>query len=184
MTGRILTPEGTPAVHAAVRLEETTRSGRMATWGFAWTGEDGRYRAAALATGSYTITATATDNAWVVEPQTNISLTEGKTTNAADLHAHVGAGVVGTLVDAETGLPVVGLTVRTPVITCLTGDTHNGQSHFDFAYIDRRGHFFLYVAAIDLAAHVKGRPTAICRYRLCAKPCRWRCRKAKPSPSR
>ena len=146
VTGRILTPEGTPAAGAYVYLDEAKNN---RTRGCARTGVDGRYRIGVLKAGSYTIKAVSADNAWLAQLPADITLTEGNTTSAVDLHAHRGAGVTGTLVDAETGLPVVNLPAvrNSPFIYCYSDHTFDRQHSIGVARVDQRGHFFLRLPA-------------------------------------
>ncbi len=124
VSGRVLTPEGAPAVGVQVWAKaiiyvpfETS-----ATDGYGWTTDDGTYHIAGLAYGTYTInaggekqalaegiytmSAGSEKQAWVVEPLKEITLVEGKATVIPDLRAHAGAVLDGTVVDAESGMPL------------------------------------------------------------------------------
>ncbi len=72
-------------------------------------------------------------------PLKAITLVEGKETAAPDLHAHAGAVLEGTVVDAETDtpLPDVGRHGYTAVIRSAMIPTPS------FVYADKSGHFLL-----------------------------------------
>ncbi len=107
VTGRVLTPEGLPAAHAVVHCTAMPENRNSAvTTGWAQTAMDGSYRITGLATGSYRLYADSDDDAWLGIPLTDIALREGRQTKAPELHTHAGALLQGTVVDAETGLPL------------------------------------------------------------------------------
>ena len=116
ITGRVLTPHGTPAAGVSVAISSTENI-RSGTDGLVKTAADGSYRIGGLATDSYTIqaydgkTISAAGKAWIAKPLTDITLTEGKVTTAPALHAQLGAGLEGTVVDAETGRPIPGVSI-------------------------------------------------------------------------
>ena len=137
LTGRVLTPQGTPAVNARLFIDETVRAQRVGTWAYARTGADGRFHIDGLATDSYTIRTVSMENDWIVDPRADIALTDGKETRVADLQAHFGAGVEGKLVDAESGLPVAG-----PAhVMVNTEGVDDYRSARNYCYVRKDGHF-------------------------------------------
>lgn len=149
-TGRILTPEGTPATDAQVRFSAQNIRNRSASFGMGRTAADGSYRIGGLATGSYTLNASSDIDLWCSEQVTDIALTEGKETVVPDLHTHTGAGLEGTVVDAETGRPVAGRTF----IRLYAGNTLTRESLKANCWTEQNGHFFLRVEPGQLSLSI------------------------------
>ena len=143
LSGRILTPDGSPATDALVSITTTDNSRKTATSGNAKTAADGRYRIAGLATGSYTLNASSEDAAWVAAPLKQITLTEGKETAAAELRAHLGTGLEGTVVDAETGKPIAGRVC----VWLYNGTQMNNSTQRIECWTEPHGHFFVRTSA-------------------------------------
>ena len=108
LTGRVLTPDGTPASHVRVSL---TRPDVPSFANFARTAADGSYRFTGLSAGSYTITAESREQAWFAAPLRALSLVEGKETVAPDLRTCLGASLKISVVDAVTGAPIPAVAV-------------------------------------------------------------------------
>ncbi len=142
VTGRVLTPAGHPAVNAMLVIG-TAGAYSVATYREAKTAADGRFRICGLATGSYGVYQNCTGvKAWLVEPLEHIALTEGKETTVPDLHAHTGAILQGTVVDADSGVPL-------PLadISLCYGAHVNGEANYQcngndvFLQADQSGHY-------------------------------------------
>ncbi len=132
VTGRVLTPPGAPAADAYIYAYPQQNTLRAST-GSSKTAADGSYRITGLATGSYAISADSEKQAWIAEPLKDITLTEGKETAAPDLHAHSGAVLEDTVVDAETGTPIPGVQ-----IAILRGKNEQAAGRLS---TDNNGHF-------------------------------------------
>ncbi len=135
VTGRVLTPEGAPATDANVNIATQQRDYSTATSGYAKTAADGSYHISGLATGTYTVRVDSEKQAWVVEELKDIALTEGKETAIPDLHARIGAVLEGSVVDADTGMPIPGV-----FLTLYPGNTNINR--ISSASTDKNGHFF------------------------------------------
>ena len=109
----------------------------MANYGEGKTAADGSYHIGGLATGSYTISAESEQQAWIAEPLKDMALTEGKKIAVPDLHAHIGAVLEGTVVDAETGVPIPYANIE-----LYHGNTIDEQSNASWLHADEHGHFF------------------------------------------
>jgi len=133
VSGRILTPKGTPAAKAMVYVtlakNGLSKFGQIAT--------DGSYRIAGLEAGEYTISGSSMEEHWFAEPLTHVKLIEDKETVTPELHTHLDAKLEGTVVDAETGMPVTG-------ISTIGLYFEEILSRFQSAYMlvtDEQGHF-------------------------------------------
>ena len=110
LTGRVLTPEGTPA--AGVRVGVSGDSRYASTNDVGKTSVEGRYRIAGLAPGAYYVNIARETQSWIAEPlTTEIMLTEGKETAAPDLRTRPGAVATGRILTPE-GAPAANAGVR------------------------------------------------------------------------
>ena len=154
VAGRVLTPQGTPAVHASVWTEDAYTRQR-GEWGT--TNEDGNYLLSRLTAGSYTISGRDEQHAeWIANPLNAITLAEGKQTTAPDLHLLLGAVLSGTVVDAETGKPIPAVNIR-----CYPGNTISPDARGDSAESTRTngvGHFQIYLRPAQWTMLCMGAP--------------------------
>ena len=81
LTGRILTPEGTPATDALVSITVPGAASLRKTDVAALA--DGSYCFTGLAAGNYTITTRSKQQAWMADPLKDIALVEGQTDDRA-----------------------------------------------------------------------------------------------------
>ncbi len=142
--GRVLAPDGTPAAHARVSIYAPTDPTAPGNNGV--TAADGSYRFTGLSTNKYTIGAYSMEQAWVADPLTDITLTEGKETAIPDLHTQVGAALEGTVLDADTGTPIPHVQIM-----LYRGNKVSDDSRFMGLHADKSGHFLYRTKPMQLA---------------------------------
>lgn len=139
VTGRVLTPEGAPVTNAMVRVTATNPTNRTASYSWGRTAADGSYHIAGLARGTYTISAYSEQEAWIAAPLKDIALAEGRETVSPALHTQAGAGLDGTVVDAETGMPIK----EQAFIQIFEGNSVDYKAQRTARRIEQNGHFLL-----------------------------------------
>ncbi len=109
--GLVLSPDGKPVAKAVVMARLHGQSGDSNGGQSAETDESGRYEVTGLAPGTYTLTVTASGfGAGTLE---GITMTAGGYLSGVVLHLTQGGGVLGTVRDAKTNLPIANATILT-----------------------------------------------------------------------
>jgi hypothetical protein len=109
--GQVLSPEGNPVAQAVVMARLHGGNGMTLGGQSVETNETGHYEVSGLAPGTYTLVVSASGyGAGTLE---GISLAEGGYESGVVVYLTEGGGVVGTVLDAKTNLPIANATILT-----------------------------------------------------------------------